>query len=147
MKIYLDTSVYKRPFDDQAQPRIWLETLAFSVILQAIEASEVDLVTSSVVAYENSQDPQHLRRQWATKCMSLATEHQVVAPAIRERAEALATLGLTSLDALHLASAEAAACDYLLTCDDRLLKRSASLSEVAVCNPVDFVVDMMGDME
>lgn len=35
MRIYLDTSVYNRPFDDQAQPRIW--TLALSVILQLVE--------------------------------------------------------------------------------------------------------------
>ncbi len=28
MKVYLDTSVYNRPFDDQTQPRIWLETMA-----------------------------------------------------------------------------------------------------------------------
>jgi len=38
MKVYLDTSVYNRLFDDQTQPRIWLETLAFAVILQMIEA-------------------------------------------------------------------------------------------------------------
>ena len=37
-RIYLDTSVYNRPFDDQTQPRIWLETLAFAVILQMVES-------------------------------------------------------------------------------------------------------------
>jgi hypothetical protein len=26
-RVYLDTCVYNRPFDDQAQPRVWLETL------------------------------------------------------------------------------------------------------------------------
>lgn len=34
--VYLDTSVYNRPFDDQTQPRIWMETLALSVILQDV---------------------------------------------------------------------------------------------------------------
>lgn len=29
MKIYLDTSVYNRPFDDQRQLRIQLESMAF----------------------------------------------------------------------------------------------------------------------
>ena len=37
MKVYLDTSVYNRPFDDQTQPRICLETLAFVVVLQMVE--------------------------------------------------------------------------------------------------------------
>jgi hypothetical protein len=36
LKIYIDTSVYNRPFDDQAQPRIWLETLSLSKILQMV---------------------------------------------------------------------------------------------------------------
>jgi hypothetical protein len=40
VQLYLDTSVYNRPFDDQTKPRIWLENLAFSVILQMIEARE-----------------------------------------------------------------------------------------------------------
>jgi predicted nucleic acid-binding protein len=144
MRIYLDTSVYKRPFDDQSQPRIWLETLAFSVILQLIEAHEVSLVTSSVVGYENQQDPQDLRRRWGAKCMALAAEHQSIAPLIKARADELAASGLTPLDALHVAAAEAARCDYLLTCDDKLLRRSAALSELIISNPVDFVVEVMG---
>jgi len=37
IRIYLDTSVYNRPFDDQTQPRIGLETLAFATIMQLIE--------------------------------------------------------------------------------------------------------------
>jgi hypothetical protein len=32
-RVYLDTSVYNRPFDDQSQPRIWLETVACSLLL------------------------------------------------------------------------------------------------------------------
>ena len=42
-RVYLDTCVYNRPFDDQAQPRVGLETLAFSVILQMIEDGSVAL--------------------------------------------------------------------------------------------------------
>ena len=41
MKIYLDTNVYNRPFDDQAQPRIWMEAMAFSMILQLAETEKV----------------------------------------------------------------------------------------------------------
>jgi hypothetical protein len=57
VRVYLDTSVDTRPFDDQTQPRIWLETLALVVILQLIEAGEVEWVSSAVVAYENSRHP------------------------------------------------------------------------------------------
>ncbi|MGF1519096.1 MAG: PIN domain-containing protein, partial [Nodosilinea sp.] len=38
MKIYLDTSIYNRPFDDQRQPKVFLETQAVILILQMVEA-------------------------------------------------------------------------------------------------------------
>jgi hypothetical protein len=63
MRIYLDTSVYNRPFDDQVQPRIWLETSSLVVILQMVQAGEIQLVGSSVLTYENSQNPFLERRQ------------------------------------------------------------------------------------
>jgi predicted nucleic acid-binding protein len=34
VKIYLDTSAYNRPFDDQTQPKIFLESQAVAIILQ-----------------------------------------------------------------------------------------------------------------
>ena len=49
MEVYLDTSIYNRPFDDQAQPKIFLETQAVTVILQMVEAELVELVSSSVL--------------------------------------------------------------------------------------------------
>jgi len=72
LKVYLDTSVYNRPFDNQSQPRIWLETLSFTVILQMIEAGEVELVSSSVLAYENSRNPFPERKAWVNNCLELA---------------------------------------------------------------------------
>ncbi len=32
MKVYLDTSVYNRPYDDQTQPKVYLETQAVLII-------------------------------------------------------------------------------------------------------------------
>jgi len=37
LRIYMDTSVKNRPFDDLSQPRIWLEALAFAIIFQMAE--------------------------------------------------------------------------------------------------------------
>lgn len=55
--VYLDTSVYNRPFDDQTQPRIALETLAFITIMQLTEMGQIALATSSVLAFENDKSP------------------------------------------------------------------------------------------
>lgn len=56
-RVYLDTSIYNRPFDDQTQPKIFLETQAIILILQMVEARLIELVNSSVLEYENSRNP------------------------------------------------------------------------------------------
>ena len=67
MKLYLDTSALKRPFDDQSQPRIALETEAIVTVLAMIQGREADLLTSSVLEYENSRNPQTERRRWTSQ--------------------------------------------------------------------------------
>ena len=144
MKVYLDTSVYNRPFDDQTQPRIWLETLAFAVILQMVETGSLELVTSSVLEYENNRNPFRLRRNWVARCSGLASVHHEVDEDIKGRAEELEQQGLKAVDALHVACAEAAGSEYFLTCDDQLVRRYRG-EKLRVLNPVDFVVRIGGE--
>ena len=54
-RVYLDTSAYNRPFDNQTQPKIFLESQAAVIILQMIEAKVVELISSSVLEYESSK--------------------------------------------------------------------------------------------
>ena len=143
MKIYLDTSVYNRPFDDQTQPRIWLETLALALVLQLVEADEAILINSTVLEFENSRNPFSLRQDWMSRCLEQATDYQRVDELIRERAEALEKHGLKAIDSLHVACAESAGADYFLTCDDRLLKKQKHIT-VSSMNPLDFVQKVMG---
>lgn len=143
MKVYLDTSVYNRPFDDQSQPRIWLETLAFAVILQMVEAAGVELVSSSVLEYENSRNPFPVRQRWVSRCLRLAKVHQTVDEDIRLRAEELERAGVKPVDALHVACAEAAGSDDCLTCDDYAIRRYPGKT-LRVRNPVDFVLEVTG---
>jgi predicted nucleic acid-binding protein len=144
VKIYLDTSVYNRPFDDQTQPRIWLETLALALILQLVEAGEATLVNSSVLEFENSKNPFSLRQDWMARCLEQATAYQRVDASIREHAETLEGYGLRAIDALHVACAEAAGADYFLTCDDRLLKKQKYIN-ISSMNPLDFVQKVSGE--
>jgi len=134
--------VYNRPFDDQTQPRIWLETLAFVVVLQMIEAGDVELVRSPVLEYENSRNPSSLRRRWVNRCLDLASHYHKVDSIISERAQELEKKGLQAIDALHLACAEAAESEYFLTCDDRVIQRYQG--QVKVLNPADFVLSVTG---
>jgi len=71
-KIYLDTSVYNSPFDDQSQPRICIETLSFVAILEMIQTDHLELSTSSFLIYENSRNPFQLRKKWVNSCIALS---------------------------------------------------------------------------
>jgi hypothetical protein len=142
VRVYLDTSVLNRPYDDQAQPRIMLETAALVGILKMIEEGELDMVRSAVLDYENSRNPFPLRREWVDSCLALAKGYQEATATVKARALQHETRGIKSLDALHVACAETAGCGYFFTCDDRIVKKYSGAMQVI--NPVDFIIHVQG---
>ena len=140
MLLYLDNSVLNRPFDDQRQPRVWLETLSFSLTLTLIESGEATLVRSPIHNLENDRNPFPLRQQWVEKCLRWAAITISFDSAIKTRAQFHEQNGLKPLDALHLASAESAATDRFLTCDDRLIRRYSG--QMVVQNPITFITSL-----
>ncbi|MCC5659041.1 PIN domain-containing protein [Nostoc sp. XA010] len=120
----MDTSVFNRPFDDQTQPRIGLETQALQVILlRLVETEVVELVGSSVLEYENSRNPFPLRRQWVERQFQLANFYQAVDDQIAE----LVQQGLGQIDAFHVACAEVAESNYFLSVDIKESLESSTL--------------------
>ncbi len=85
----MDTIAYSRPFDDQAQPKIFLETQAAVIILQMVEAKAVELISSSVLEYENSRNPYPIKQEAMNRYLQLAALRQEVSEVIRQRAEEL----------------------------------------------------------
>ncbi|MGB3312758.1 MAG: PIN domain-containing protein [Nodosilinea sp.] len=143
-RVYLDTSAYNRPFDDQAQPKIFLESQAVIIILQMIEAGDIELVSSSVLEYENSRNPFPIKQEAMRRYLQLARWQQGVNESIRQRAKQLEESGLKTVDALHVACAEVLESEYFITCDKRLINRCSELA-MKVVNPVDFVLEISGD--
>jgi predicted nucleic acid-binding protein len=117
----LDTSAFNRPFDDQTQPKIFLESQAVVIILQMIEAKGVELISSSVLEYENSRNPYPIKQKAMNRYLQLANLRQEVDEVICQRAEELEHNGLKAIDALHVACVEAVNSDYFITCDKRLI--------------------------
>ena len=62
MKIYLDNSCFNRPFDDQKQLRIQLETEAKLDIQERIFQKEIELTWSYILDLENEANPFEQRR-------------------------------------------------------------------------------------
>lgn len=56
-RVYLDNCCYNRPFDDQGNLIVHLETQAKLAIQQMIKNNELELVWSDVLTYENNRNP------------------------------------------------------------------------------------------
>jgi len=55
--IYMDLCCFNRPFDDQSQKRILLETEAKLLIQEMVQSGEIRLVWSYMLEYENAANP------------------------------------------------------------------------------------------
>lgn len=106
-----------------------------------IETKLVQLVSSSVLDYENNLNPFPIKQQMMSRYLQMATLYQELNEAVRQRAEQLEQQGVKAVDALHVACAEAASSDYFLTCDKRLINRYQE-KVVRVLNPVDFILEV-----
>jgi predicted nucleic acid-binding protein len=146
MKIYLDTSCINRVFDDQSQPRIFLESSAMITILAMIESTALSQVSSEVLLFENARNPFEERRVFVSLVLAKAKVIQTVSPTLLNRAQQIETSdAISGLDALHLACAEKLKCSYFITCDDRIVRRYTGL--VKAINPVQFTVDQLKEKD
>ena len=62
MKIYLDNCCFNRPYDDQEQLRIELETKAKILVQEAIVHGKLQLVVSYMLEKENNDNPYIVRK-------------------------------------------------------------------------------------
>lgn len=141
MFLYLDTCCLNRPFDDQRQTRIRLESEAVLALLTEVSADAHRIASSATLFYEISRIADQTRRDGVRHFLGYATSYQPMTPAVQSRATVLCGLGFKQFDALHLASAEELKVDAFLSTDDRLLLRASRLGgklAVPVLNPLDF---------
>jgi predicted nucleic acid-binding protein len=142
MTIYLDTCALGRLTDDLSQSRLRAEAEAVARILELVALRKVRWIASSVLREEISHNPYPLRRIAATELLSTADELVEPTAATFKLAAELMRFGITGFDAVHLATAEQAGAEALLTTDDRFVRSSARDLPgitVRVLNPVDWV--------
>ena len=140
MRIYLDNCCYNRPYDDQSQIRISLESQAKLHIQELIRSEKIELAASYILTYENSRNLIESKKEAIGRFIEEYTvvyidsgySHQV-----ELIAETVQATGVKAADALHTACAIMAKCDYLITTDDRLLRFSDS--RIKVVDPTEFI--------
>ncbi len=146
MKIYLDACCLNRPFDDQTQDRIRLESEAVLAVLGHVEAGDWTWVSSSVMLHEIEQTPNQGRRQRLLKICAKATDVIRLDEEVRSVSEKLKVIGFKTYDALHLACARRGGVDVFLSTDDRLTRKAVRFKEtvkVHVDNPLTWLQGVM----
>ncbi|KAA6183716.1 type II toxin-antitoxin system VapC family toxin [Thiohalocapsa marina] len=136
-RVYLDLCCFNRPYDDQRFSRIHLETEAKLLIQERIREGLNELVWSSVLDYENAQNPFPERRYAIQQWRWLAKQRVVADVRVREKAKRLIEYGIKDYDALHVASAIIGGAQLFVTTDDRLLNRLRKQNDIVALLPGD----------
>lgn len=140
MKIYLDNCCFNRPYDDQTQIRISLETQAKLYVQELIKKGKLQMTTSYILWYENSQNPYETKRTAISQFIQKYSTEYIdinVSDIIKNKAAEIMKTGIKTKDAYHVACAIFASCDCFLSTDYRLLKYQTD--KIQMLNPIDFV--------
>ncbi|MCA9430207.1 MAG: PIN domain-containing protein [Candidatus Omnitrophica bacterium] len=139
MKIYLDTCCYSRLRDDQSILEIRNETLSIRRILDLIDEGRLDLVTSEILEYEISMNPNEVSRITFMELLQMSNERVEVDREVFALAETVRSIGIDFSDALHLVCAAKSDCFLFITVDKGILKSAREISKVlriGVMNPI-----------
>jgi predicted nucleic acid-binding protein len=137
MLLYFDNCCLNRPYDDQTQLKIFLETLAKLSIQSAILEGMHTLAWSYMLDYEIGKSPFRERAerfmQWKKHAVCFCHEEE----SILQNAEVFRQRGLKITDAMHAACAIFMNCDCLLTTDTGMFGKD--IPGITILNPLEFV--------
>ena len=137
LKAYLDNCCFNRPFDVQIQIRVSLETEAKLFIQSMITDKRIEFVWSFILLFENDNNPFEVRKESILDFSKHTIDNISMNQLIRQKAEKIESSGLKAKDALHIACAIYAECDYFITTDDRILKYTDD--QIKIIDPLDFI--------
>lgn len=137
MKLYLDTCVWCRPFDEENE-RILRETNALQSILKKVDEEEVEIIGSSVLLVEVSlisfKEKKESIEELINKVCKIVT---LTENSIKLAEEIMQRCKINAMDALHLSIAAENA-DIFITVDDEILNKSKCLSKyLSIKNPIE----------
>ena len=137
LKLYLDNCCFNRPFDDQSQLLVRLETEAKLFIQEEIKNGTFELIWSYILDVESSANPYPRRKKSVQAWKSYAVTDIEESEALLVLMGSFEKRGLKPCDALHLASAVMVVADFFITVDHGILNKP--IHEIRVMNPEQFV--------
>ena len=136
-RIYLDNCCFNRPYDDQANLNVHLEAEAKIFIQNEVLKKTYELVWSFMMDYEISSNPFFDRKLAFLKWKNIAVIDVDPIEKILIKGKELNQKAIKRKDALHIACAIEAECEYFLTTDKKILNKN--ISEIKLINPLDFI--------
>lgn len=140
LNIYLDNCCYNRPYDNQEQIRIYIESQAKLYIQQKIKEKKLNLIVSYILLYENSQNKYNHKKMAIEKFINEYASIYLTEKnkeEVQDIALSIIKSGIKEMDALHIASAILAKSDYFITTDDKILKYNDY--RIKILSPCDFI--------
>jgi hypothetical protein len=128
--------------DSPDQLRIQQEKAAVEFIFMLIDRGKVTWVASSILKTELRGNPNLRSRKDSLGMLEFAKELWLPDRNTTMRAHSLNALGYGTIDALHLAIAEDSRVDFLITTDDRFLRkigRGLGNPRLSAANPLDWI--------
>ena len=139
MRVYLDNCCYNRPFDDQTQLKVRLETEAKLRIQYLMRTGVLEYVWSDMLVTEAGDNPLQANREKILAWRDMAARYVHIDDVIERRAMEIMRLGVKTADAIHLACAESVGCDWFFTVDTGILKKTSNIGSMRVANPMRFI--------
>ena len=145
MIIYLDNCCYNRPFDDQTQERIHLESEVILAVLKMGQMKQAVIARSDILELEMRRMQDENKKRKVLDLYRVAGMHIQYTEKIKSRsAEIISVSKIRVFDSLHIASAEEAKADVFLTTDDKLEKMAEKLElGTRVVNPLRFAWEVI----
>ena len=150
MRVYLDTNVFGRFFDDKSQLRIALESEACLIVLELIEQKRLDGLSSDILRLEISRSS-IMRRIYMQSLIKICSKHVSETGKLKEIAKQIAEeSGVEGRDALHIASACVGEAEYFITCDNDITKKHRKIEKITkklgykikMINPLYFIEEV-----
>ncbi len=145
MKIYLDNCCYNRILDDRSNSQIYYERNSVMLILELVEKAVIELAGSEMLMKEIEDINDGYKRSVLQMMYSLCSEEVKVNSAILDRAEEIRhCLNIKYKDSIHLACAETAKADALLTTDKKFINNGNRIKTYTrIMNPNQWLLEVL----
>ncbi len=141
----MDACCLNRPFDDQSQNKIHMESEAILSILGNCTKGHWNLIGSDIIELEIRQGKDLHKMQQALSLHNISIKKLQYDARVKERAKEFQIHNVKLFDSLHLALAEYEEVDIFLTVDHQLINASKRTDiKIMVSNPVNWLMEVLG---